>query len=330
MAQNWKTELDILNKEIAGMSKEDPGYADSIKFRNLVRQKLINEDAGITDKELDSNIASSYSTLSKTNAKIASDFKNVLTPILNIGESISDISIGKQQQAQGRAELEGLTKPKGIGKYERSDLLKSQIRDAQANQSQVGTDRLTAGLKQDILSNYDNQLNQAKTSSAGQAGAYGSYSQAANNQRLRGAMNLQAERERIRRGEGARLDNLAQMQIGEDAQASSHARLRAEQAAREYSEASRAAGGAVRDGIINARTGRRGLIDAFGSAVNENVLDMFNQSRPMEARDKVDTGYNPYVRPKYNVELDAFTDDSSFMKYGDKFGMEEPRYGVQA
>lgn len=133
---------------------------------------------------------------------------------IDVALSIGDIATSAAQIKESKNLQRKLSRPTQPVALTADPLLKQAI--AEAQQGTFDTYRQLAPAQQAILDQYLSDLNQAKTASTGQAGAYGALGQVASIRRGRGIQQLAPMADSIRAREQARLDNLIGMKLNEN------------------------------------------------------------------------------------------------------------------
>ena len=273
MDEKYLKIIEDLELKIEGM--EDGEDKDNlIKIKNSLSNYSNADASGDVTKlaALSDEIADAFSSLGKTDAKIAGDVKSILGPASDIYNAIEDRQVAKGQIRRSEAELDALEQPEGVRKYERSDVLQKAIKSAERDLGVGQLEGATSGLRRDILDQYTKDIQAAKVGSAGQAGSFSSLGQVASNRRLRGAMALQDAKRSMRADANQRLDRLASADIAENQAAAMNDRARAQLDYGAYRDAAEAAGGGRAAGMLNLRTGRGALTQGLLNAVNPQTI----------------------------------------------------------
>jgi len=130
--------------------------------------------------------------------------------------SAADIATGLNQVRSSERQLRQLRRPSLPPIPRPDELLNQQIYQAQDQTQGIG--RTLAPYDAAVRDAYAADLATARTASAGQAGAYGNYAQAAANRRYRAGLDAIPLAENIRRSNQGRLDSLLNMRQQVDQQ----------------------------------------------------------------------------------------------------------------
>jgi hypothetical protein len=130
---------------------------------------------------------------------------------------------------------------------------------AKAQQGTFDASRAIAPIKQAANDRYQTDINNAKVVSNGQAGAYGSYAQAASNERYRSGGQQAAVADQVRAREQARLDGLIGMRAGNAQQDFSNRMQGTQIAMDQYNRNALAASTLGSVGRVNLRNSLQGL-----------------------------------------------------------------------
>lgn len=136
-----------------------------------------------------------------------SEGMNLVLAGTDIIQSINQIRSAKRASAKSR-------KPGRPAVPQRDALLQAALRDAQEGITYEGQ-RAIAPVQAQIQDQYQNDIQNARIASTGQAGAFGAYAQVAADRRNRAAMNLAPIQDEIRRGQQARYDSLLGQRLQE-------------------------------------------------------------------------------------------------------------------
>ena len=132
---------------------------------------------------------------------------------VNIVLAGSDIATSINQISQANKAAKRSKRPARPSIPRRDLMLQQALRSAE--EGTFDTQRALAPVQQEIQDQYLADVQNAKTASTGQAGAYGAYRQIAANRRNRAAMQLAPIADQIRAREQARYDNLLNMRAQE-------------------------------------------------------------------------------------------------------------------
>jgi hypothetical protein len=209
-----------------------------------------------------------------------------LSSSLELVSKIGDGLIGKDQISESKASLDSLETPSKAKPFKRSENLQGAIRDVMSKSTTQGVDSRTAGLRQDILDRYNTDINTAKVASTGQAGSFGSYSQAASNNKLRGAVALNDAKTRLRDLDRNERRNLISQEIAENQAANVSERERARLDYTKYRDAANAAGRGLAAGRVNSRNARVGILNAIPNAVRNmsSMRDLYKKNTTNEGK----------------------------------------------
>lgn len=224
--------LKILRALRAGkdVSKEDISYFagyqqnfDEGTYEKL-KAKMASEDGlkDLTDEDFDSFLNEARKML--TTGKYKEDTldlakqaqqgklaKNITTG-LNTLLASGDIALSGRQIAQSNALQKNAVRPSRPAPLQRDYLLQNALSQA----SNTDPSRALAPAQLQIQDQYLSDLNNAKTASGGQAGAYGAYAQTAANRRDQANLGLVPIADQIRRQNQARYDQLLGERLNEN------------------------------------------------------------------------------------------------------------------
>lgn len=247
---------------------------------NQYNDDLNEESLSDLNGELMSQAEDYFSLLKSKGAKDTE--KKEINTILNSIKAFSDIKTAKEQISSSEASINSLEEPSAPSRFKKSEELRGAIDRAVNKGSAVSLNARTAGLEREILDNYNRDLNSAKIASTGQAGAYGAYSQAASNRKLKGALAVQDAKLRLRDLDNKNLNYLISQDINQNkAYADSDLRV-SDFNYRKYKDEAFEAGRALASGKKNLRTGVSEALDAIPS-----FYESYNRNR----EDKAIRGY---------------------------------------
>lgn len=124
--------------------------------------------------------------------------KELLREFADLGTQIADLSTASQQIAEGEASAATSKEPTAPRRFQLDPAINQAINESLKGISPAGIAAQTAPFTQDVQDAFTGDLNTAKIASGGQAGAFGTYAQAAVNRRLRAAGQLGNLRQQIR------------------------------------------------------------------------------------------------------------------------------------
>lgn len=321
-ADAYNEKIDYLIAEIE--SREDDSDLSDIEEGIMSLTDLL-ANGGFEDK-------------SKT-AEQTKKISDSLTQISSLISGFSDLRTANKQIREAKSSLRNIEEPTAPSRFKKSELLASQIRDIKQGMTPAEMANRTAGLRSDINESYLKDINNAKIASTGQAGSYGSYSQAASRQRLRNALALQEQQNSIRANDMASLNSLASLDVQQNRFENASDAGIADFNYRKYLDKSNAAGSLLKTGNLNKRYSRDSLLssvnglapyiqrasDGLSDGLNNNpYINPFDRVR--RGRGSLDQKYGIQAAPVYKEPLYDFTSEDSFLDFNEKLNNYNSRY----
>jgi hypothetical protein len=220
----------------------------------------------------------------RVSEKIATGI-NLILAGSDVANSIKQIQASKSAARKSR-------RPGRPAIPQRDLYLQQALRSAQ--EGTMDTERAIAPVRAEIQDQYLNDIQAAKTASAGQAGAYGAYRQLAANRRNRAALELAPIQDSIRSREQQRYDNLLGMRQAETQQMFNNAAALYASDLDQYNNEQNAAAQLGATGRLNLR----GSLYNLGSQVASHAGNAYTQRR---YRNLENQSIASGIDPKYAV-----------------------------
>jgi len=200
---NDKKRLSELNDQIVKLSKEDKTIPPNLTAETAL---LAGQQALQNPSYREQALQLAQESEAKANSDKIAQGLNVLLGATDIAQSVAQINQSKQ----------GLSKSRRPGRpaIPQRDLYLQQALRA-ASEGTYDTASALAPAEAQIQDQYLSDLQNAKTASTGQAGAFGSYAQVAANRRRRAGMELIPLANDIRREQTANYNNLLGQRLNE-------------------------------------------------------------------------------------------------------------------
>lgn len=204
---------------------------------------------------------------------------------INLVLAGSDIAQSLNQIRQSNNAVSRSKRPSRPVVPGRDAALAQALRGSQENVNDAG--RALGAAKAEIQDQYQNDIQNAKTASTGQAGAFGSYAQVAADRRNRAALGLGPIQDEIRRGQQARTDALIGARMGETQQMYENNAQFYPNDLQQYNNEQNAAAtlGAV------GRSNLNNSLYNFGQAVVPTTAELLTQRRYRNLRNKAAAMY---------------------------------------
>lgn len=223
---------------------------------------------------------------------------------INLFLAGTDVANSIGQIAASKSALSKSTRPGRPGIPQKDLRLQQALRNAQ--EGTYDTERAIAPVRAQIQDQYQNDIANAKTASAGQAGQFGAYAQLAANRRNRAALNLAPIQDQIRQGQQQNYNNLLGQQMGETQQMFQNQADLYNTDLQQYGLDQQAAAQLGSTGRSNFRDSLYNL----GSNVAQGAGDFYSQRRYRNLKNQASAAYNPALADKIvkvHQDLDGYT-----------------------
>jgi len=187
----------------ASSDPKNPNANPEILQRGLI-ESYRQLQASPEHKERLAKLAEDNAT-QKLNEKVSTGLDLILKGT-DIASSLNQIRTGKQASAANK-------RPGKPAVPQRDMMLAQALRKSQ--EGTFDTERAVAPLRAEINDQYLNDIQNAKTASTGQAGAFGTYAQLAANRRNRAALGIAPIQDQIRREQQSNQNDLLGMRMNE-------------------------------------------------------------------------------------------------------------------